>query len=111
MSDLDRFREFIANMKWTFAKSMPTLPHEYIVRWNIPAHDEMFTEFAQYIRDHGYKQNFYSREITYLDIDGHKYWTMGSPIHNSISIARQAGENTTFILNRAKINDHSVRTS
>lgn len=34
--DIDKIREFIARCQWTFAKTMPWAPHEYIVRGKCP---------------------------------------------------------------------------
>lgn len=32
----DKLRSMIARCQWTFAKTMPWCPHEYIVRGNCP---------------------------------------------------------------------------
>lgn len=40
--DYDKLREMIARCQWTFAKTMPWAPHEYIVRGKCPLADEDF---------------------------------------------------------------------
>lgn len=72
------------------AKSMPGIPHEYSVRknWKDP---KLFEEVVTFIRENGYEERFYSRVYIYYNYQGHKYWTMGSPLAQ------------TIILNRAKL--------
>ena len=43
--DLDRIREMIARCQWTFAKTMPWAPHEYIVRGKCPLTEDEFLYF------------------------------------------------------------------
>ncbi len=83
----DELQEFIRASRWRFAKSMPDTPHEYTLRrW---ARDEkLFERMVLYIRQHGYQQEFQGRKYTYLDIDDHAYWTMGSPLERTILINR-----------------------
>jgi hypothetical protein len=82
---------FIGSVKWTFAKSMPFIPHFYAVRQKCPdAH--LFLRFAQHIRDHGYDQQFGKRMFRYFDweTDGvvHIYWTMDPDIYDTVIINR-----------------------
>ena len=42
-----RLHEMIARCKWTFAKSMPFAPHEYIVRDQCPLTDDEFVFFVK----------------------------------------------------------------
>jgi hypothetical protein len=77
----------LLSSKYKFAKTMPKNPHEYTL-----IHDwvdvRAFRSVVEYIRQHGYKKTFYGREYTYLDIQGKTYWTMGSPITETILINR-----------------------
>ena len=93
MTDFERVSALLAAQTWTFAKTMPRNPHEYSVRkrW---ASDDDFVFVVQYIRDNGYAGDFEGRTYTYLDVDGHFYWTMGAPINT------KEGKPLTIIINR-----------
>ena len=78
---------FIANEKWTFAKTYAdTWPHEYIVRERVD--EDLFVELVLHIRKCGYEGQFYSKKIIYFDQDGYTHWTMGAPIEETIIINR-----------------------
>ena len=82
----DDLREFINSTQWTFAKTMPEWPHEYIVRGRV---DEcLFLRLVHHIRQYGAKQRFYNRLLTYFAEDGLLYWTMGNPIEETTIINR-----------------------
>lgn len=82
----DALREFVATSKWTFAKTMPEWPHEYLVRDRV---DRVLLEaLARHIRQHGMEQRFYQRILNYFDEDGLLYWTMGEPIEETTIINR-----------------------
>ena len=85
-------RDLIDTEKWTYAKTMPEWPHEYIVRERVD--ESMFVQIVEHIRKHGYAGHFYSREITYYDEAGITYWTMGAPIEETIIINRCPKDNT-----------------
>jgi hypothetical protein len=82
-------REFIAKSRWTFAKTMSSIPHEYTLRER--CEKEEFEAMVLYVRKHGYPAKFGSRTYIYLDVDGFKYWTMGDPLDQ------------TWVLNRARL--------
>jgi hypothetical protein len=84
--------KFIDSQKWTFAKTMPLWPHEYIVRRNVD--EGLFVQLVEHIRANGYAGSFYNLPITYLDHDGMTYWTMGAPIEETIIINRCRKEDT-----------------
>jgi hypothetical protein len=85
-------QEFIDSMQWTFAKTMPEWPHEYIVRSR--AFDERFEQLVCHIRERGYEGKFYQKTITYYDDRGMVYWTMGAPLDETIIINRCKKEDT-----------------
>ena len=87
----DQLREMIARCEWTFAKTMPQCPHEYIVREQSPLSDEEFVYFVNMQREHGVEEQWGKYNFPYLYIDNYKYWTMGAPIEE------------TIIINRAKV--------
>ena len=83
---------FVTQETWTYAKTMPKWPHEYIVRERVD--EELFEKLVKHIRANGYEGNFYSKNITYYDEDGMVYWTMGAPLVETIIINRCQQENT-----------------
>ncbi|MDO8513480.1 MAG: hypothetical protein Q7S37_03180 [bacterium] len=80
-------KNFIDTVLWTFAKSMPEIPHEYIVTDNYPEKLEEINAFIAEIEKNGYTKSFYGKEYKYLEIDGYKYWVMPCP-----SVASPAGK-------------------
>lgn len=87
---LQEIKDFISSHNWTFAKSMPFIPHWYVVLKNCRDKDEFFN-VCQIIRDCGTPRKFGKRTFIYLDLDGYSYWTMDEKIED------------TTIINRAKI--------
>ena len=85
-------RTFVDTATWTYAKTMPKWPHEYIVKERVDA--ELFVQMVRHIREHGYEGRFYQRPITYFDEAGVTYWTMGAPVEETIIINRCKKENT-----------------
>ncbi len=82
----DDLREFIDSSQWTFAKTMPEWPHEYIVRERVD--ESLFVRLVRHIRANGYEAKFYRKSITYYDDRGLIYWTMGAPLEETIIINR-----------------------
>ena len=85
-------RAFVDGEEWTFAKTMPEWPHEYIVRDRVDG--ELFERLVTHIRDHGYEGRFYERVITYYDEAGRVYWTMGAPLRETTIVNRCHSEDT-----------------
>lgn len=85
-------REFIDSTQWTFAKTMPEWPHEYLVRKNVD--EDLFVRLVLHIRAHGYEGKFYRKSITYYDDRGMVYWTMGEPLEETTIINRCRQEDT-----------------
>jgi hypothetical protein len=80
-------QQFIAQSKWTFAKTMAKTPHEYTLRRNSP-NEPMFERFVMHIRQHGYRGIFGKTKYSYFDVDGWQYWTMGYPVEQTTLINR-----------------------
>lgn len=80
--------DFIQSSQWRFAKTMPQIPHEYVIRNWRPDKEPVFVRFAMLIRDQGYDAKFFDTTYRYLDIDGWKYWTMGDTPDETIIINR-----------------------
>lgn len=51
--DFDKLRSMIARSQWTYAKTMPFAPHEYIVRGKCPLSEEEFLYFINMQRNYG----------------------------------------------------------
>ena len=86
--EYDKLREMIARCTWTFAKTMPWCPHEYIVREKCPLSDAEFLYFVDKQRNYGMPERWGKYIFPYLHIDGYKYWTMGDTYENTIIINR-----------------------
>jgi hypothetical protein len=78
--------EFVDSSQWTYAKTMPDWPHEYIVRERVD--ESLFLKLVLHIRTNGYNGKFYQKDITYFDNNGMVYWTMGAPIDETTIINR-----------------------
>jgi hypothetical protein len=79
-------RLFVDSTQWTFAKTMPERPHEYIVRDRVD--EGLFEQLIYHIRENGYEGRFYQKGIIYYDEDEMVYWTMGAPREETIIINR-----------------------
>lgn len=89
---MDKIRELITRCQWTFAKTMPFAPHEYIVKGKCPLSDEEFEYFVNMQRQFGINEQWGKNTLPYLYIGDYKYWTMGAPLED------------TTVINRAKVN-------
>jgi len=78
--------EFVKGEEWSYAKTMPTWPHEYIVRERVD--EDLFAQLVQHIRAYGYQGSFYQKPITYFDECGLVYWTMGATLDETTIINR-----------------------
>ena len=76
---LQEFLDFVKAHDWVYAKSMPTIPHTYVVKTSCRDIDE-FYRAVMYIRQHGTPRKFYSKTFIYLDCAPYTYWTMGNPL-------------------------------
>ena len=85
-------RAFVDEQHWTFAKTMPEWPHEYVVRERVD--EALFERLVVHIRAHGVEGKFYERAITYYENAGLVYWTMGAPLHETIIVNRCKSEDT-----------------
>jgi len=82
----DDLKAFVDREAWTFAKTMPKWPHEYLVRDRVD--EVLFVRLVEHIRERGRPGRFYSRELTYLHDGGLVYWTMGAPVEKTTIINR-----------------------
>jgi hypothetical protein len=79
-------RNLLKSAEFRYAKTMPQFPHHYTLRktWN----NQAFDETVKAIRELGVTRMFGNRQYIYYDFDGYTYWTMGSPIDQTILINR-----------------------
>ena len=82
----DALRNFVEAENWTYAKTMPEWPHEYLVRDRVD--EDLFVALVTHIRISGYAGRFYNRPMTYFAENGLVYWTMGAPIDETVIINR-----------------------
>ena len=83
---------FVDGQRWTFARTMPEWPHEYIVRDRVD--EELFERLVVHIRAHGREGRFYERVLTYYEEAGLTYWTMGAPLRETTIVNRCRNEDT-----------------
>ena len=83
----EEINEFINENGWRVAKTMPKIPHAYIVRDTCTS-EEKFVDFVVFIRAYGEKRRFWSKTFTYWDHAGYTYWTMGNPLDETTIINR-----------------------
>ena len=75
---VERSREYIAEARWTFAKTMARVPHWYVIRRRARAAGQIVGHEVLYglIREHGYDRDWYGRIFKSVDLDGWSYWQM-----------------------------------
>ena len=86
----EELRRFVNSERWTFAKTMPEWPHEYLVRGRVA--ERLFERMVKHIRSNGYEGRFYQKKITYYEEAGLVYWTMGAPLNETTIINRCRNE-------------------
>jgi hypothetical protein len=82
---LEQLQEYISAVRWQESKDGS---HSYtLTKWE-PKLAAMFYAFVWFIRKNGYIEMF--RDVPYIcyNVDDHRYWTMGAPLHETILINR-----------------------
>ena len=85
-------RDFVDHETWTYAKTIPDWPHEYIVRKRVD--EQLFMHLVIHIRAKGYEGDFYRKKMIYFDEAGLVYWTMGASLEETTIVNRCTDENT-----------------
>jgi len=67
---------FLLSHRWTFAKTMPYNPHEWMLKKDSRDKDE-FVRVVEWMQKNGEPVWFYKRIYKCLFIAGYRYWTMG----------------------------------
>ena len=91
-------RRFIEAAPWRFAKTMASIPHEYVVEGKVddPAG---FAALAAHIAEHGYRARWrHLPPNSYLELDGWRYWTMPG-----------RGDDSILIINREQLPGQPLR--
>lgn len=72
-------KDFLARHEeyFKFSKTAVKNPHWYLVR-DKAEYDSEFEKFVNTIRVMGYDEMFWKKPYRILDVEGHKYWTMGA---------------------------------
>ncbi len=79
----NEIHKFIYSVKWKFAKTMPKIPHEYIVIDDYPQKAGEINSFIAEISKYGYAKSFYGKDYKYLEINGYQYWVIGNIINRT----------------------------
>ena len=85
---LEEAKKYIQSVRWQYAKTYVTAPHEYTVLDWYPETKQQMINFADFILANGYKEQFYSKTFTVLQIGEYKYWSMDFPTVNTNLINR-----------------------
>jgi hypothetical protein len=83
---------FVRETEWTYAKTMPQWPHEYIVRGRVD--ENHFEQLVRHVRANGREAPFYDEKFIYYEEGGMLYWTMGAPVNETTIINRCKKENS-----------------
>jgi hypothetical protein len=93
---LTSIRAVIDSLSFRFAKTMPEIPHEYVVR--SPHNEAAYVALFSAIMEHGVNERWEGRRKRYLyPGDGWKYWAMTTRLQES------------RVINRMKIEDDLER--
>ena len=85
---LEQAETFLSSLRWQYAKTYPTCPHEYTcLSWQSEIKQQMI-DFARLIQEAGYTERFGKRDYRVLVIGNMKYWTMDFPLENTDLINR-----------------------
>lgn len=77
---------WLEGCQWRFAKSMPRIPHEYIVESDTP---EMHRAVVDYIHATGQEELFFRKTFKYIILGDYKYWTARSLYSEGFVINRK----------------------
>lgn len=87
---------FVEDHEWIFAKTMPTIPHFYVVRGKEGCAEKDWDAMVACIKEHGYRAQWTAPNgkvmiNTYLEVGNWKYWVI-FPVIN-----RERIENSTTV--------------
>ncbi len=78
--------ELLESRRWRFAKTMPDIPHEYVLkdRWEGAVR---FERVAAYLKERGRRERWRRWWNHYLYLSGYKYWAL--PVEDATVLNRQ----------------------
>lgn len=85
---LEQAETFLSSIRWQYAKTYPTCPHEYTCLSLQLEIKQQMIDFARLIQKAGYTERFGKRDYRVLVIGNMKYWTMDFPLENTDLINR-----------------------
>ncbi len=94
--DFDQVAEGFEICPWRMAMTMPENPHQYTLKKEWSDEPAFFESVVQFIRECGYDEPFAGKNYTLLDVNEHKYWTMGAPLYDTILINRKVRNGVNF---------------
>ena len=83
----EQAKEFTESVTWTFAKTMPNNPHEYIVKGEVDP--EKYEDFYRYIYSNYVIVWFWRKPYKAVYIGDYMYWIMTDNIAESRIINRK----------------------
>lgn len=104
-ADERRVRAFLTavDSKFTYAKTLPEHPHEYLVRRHLnPRFMAEFDWTVALIAEHGYKSTFWRSTWRYIDVGEYAYWP-SREWHTE-------GDGTNGMLNRRRLDAPGSQT-
>ena len=76
---------FINSKNRVFAKTMPEIPHFYIVRDYLSEKEKpLFDEFDDFIKMNGYTEEFCYKQYTYINFGNYKYWVIENILNRAV---------------------------
>lgn len=88
--DEERILRLVSAVEWSFAKTMPQVPHEYCVFRRNPELADEFAWFTRHILAYGKVESWGPYLHSYLYFRGHKYWTMDGRISETTLVNRES---------------------
>lgn len=80
---VDQFEDFVRQFKWRVAKTMPNIPHEYIVIGEHKDKRQTTEKMLKMISLYGQRKYFCNRPYQYLEVKAYKYWVVGDIINRA----------------------------
>ena len=84
--EIEEVLDAIDHLTFKFAKTMPKIPHFYVVKDD--SNLEYYKKLFFYIQKNGYYEKFFKKYYKYCNIGGYKYWAMRDDINESLVINR-----------------------